>query len=74
MSQDTPSPCLDIAAQLVRRQPGKNFRVILGGGRKLFNNSEGAEDGRTEGSDLITEWLEDKVAAGEKAKYVSSAQ
>ena len=65
---------MDIAAQLVRRQPGNNFRVVLGGGRKFFNNSEAAEDGRTVGSDLITEWLQEKVEAGEKAEYVSSAE
>ena len=74
MSQDTPSPCQDIAAQLVRRQPGNKFRVVLGGGRKFFNNSEAAEDGRTVGSDLITEWLEEKAEAGERAEYVRSAQ
>ena len=73
MSQETPPPCLDIAAQLVRRKPGNNFRVVLGGGRKFFNNSEAAEDGRTVGSDLIKEWLQEKVEAGQKAEYVSSS-
>ena len=40
----------------------------------MFNNSGAAEDGRTEGSDLITEWLTEKAEAGEKAAYVSSAR
>ena len=70
--RETPSPCLDIASQLVRRQPGNQFRVVLGGGRKQFNNSEGRDDGRTVGSDLISEWLTERRDRGERCQYVSS--
>jgi len=36
--------------------PGKDFKVILGGGRKNFNNSQNFDDGRIDGTDLISEW------------------
>ena len=61
-NQGTPPRCEDLAAQLVRRQPGSSLRVILGGGRQHFNNSAGAEDGRTDGADLEAEWLEARRA------------
>ena len=54
--------CEDLAAQLVRRRPGSGLRVILGGGKQHFNNSAGAEDGRTDGADLVAEWLEARRA------------
>ena len=54
--------CEDLAAQLVRRQPGSSLRVILGGGKQHFNNSAGAEDGRTDGAALVAEWLEARRA------------
>ena len=54
--------CEDLAAQLVRRRSGSGLRVILGGGKQHFNNSAGAEDGRTDGADLVAEWLEARRA------------
>ena len=71
--RETPAGCQDIASQLVREHPGDGFRVVLGGGRKEFNNSEEREDGRTVGSDLITEWLTERSSAGGRSQYVSSA-
>ena len=52
--------CPDIASQLIRNRPGNQIRVILGGGEKNFNNSGNFSDGRTDGQDLIAEWMEDK--------------
>ena len=52
--------CPDIASQLIRNRPGNQMRVILGGGEKNFNNSGNFSDGRTDGQDLIAEWMEDK--------------
>ena len=52
--------CPDIASQLIRNRPGNQMRVILGGGEKNFNNSGNFSDGRTDGQDLIAEWMENK--------------
>ncbi|XP_077982848.1 alkaline phosphatase, tissue-nonspecific isozyme-like [Glandiceps talaboti] len=59
--------CTDIAYQLVNSDPGKNFRVILGGGRRKFLTNETVDfeeaekkGERTDGINLIDRWLETK--------------
>lgn len=54
--------CSDIAKQLIRQAPGKNFNVIYGGGRKKFISDkiideEGLRGERVDELDLIDEWL-----------------
>lgn len=70
-----PAKCPDIAMQLIREDPGKNFKVILGGGRrkflsKNFVDDEGNFGQRLDGLNLIEEWLDDKRQAGKSAEYV----
>lgn len=68
--------CKDIARQLIEEEPGKNIRVILGGGRQMLKSDATAgkfdpidtwacysRDGR----DLIKEWERDK--ASRKVSY-----
>lgn len=48
----------DIAEQLVHGETGKHFKVILGGGKREFIDSSLFEKGRrTDGKNLIEEWL-----------------
>lgn len=52
----------DIAEQLVHGDIARQLKVIFGGGRGNFydvstNNSEGHKGRRTDGKDLIQEWL-----------------
>ncbi|XP_077552600.1 alkaline phosphatase, tissue-nonspecific isozyme-like [Haemaphysalis longicornis] len=68
----------DIAFQLVHRQPGSNFKVILGGGRKMFRDSsyrdEEQEPGeRSDGKDLVREWEDARSQLG-NATYVWTRQ
>ncbi|KAL1487384.1 hypothetical protein MTO96_008008 [Rhipicephalus appendiculatus] len=51
----------DIAKQMIYDSPGKNMRVILGGGRKAFRNAtktdeEDQKGQRKDGLDLIDAW------------------
>ncbi|CAO1396413.1 unnamed protein product [Diamesa tonsa] len=64
----------DIAKQLVYNVEGKNFKVILGGGRGGFRNQtvqdeEGRNGFRLDGRDLIDEWNTERMKVG-KAAYV----
>ncbi|XP_012218324.2 alkaline phosphatase [Linepithema humile] len=61
--------CKDIARQLVEDEPGRNIRVIMGGGRQVMksNVSAGEFDPidrwacyRKDGRDLIDDWIKDK--------------
>ncbi|XP_017487431.1 PREDICTED: membrane-bound alkaline phosphatase [Rhagoletis zephyria] len=66
---------VDIARQLVEWPVGKGLRVIMGGGRRNFidesySDEEEAEGRRTDGRNLIEEWLEDKREQCVRAKYV----
>lgn len=72
--------CEDIASQLIRKSPGKDIRVVLGGGRRSFLsqnitdavNGHSIEAGKREdGADLIHEWIEDKKSRQLRANYVS---
>ncbi|XP_071525091.1 alkaline phosphatase-like [Panulirus ornatus] len=68
--------CMDIADQLVSENPGKNIKVILGGGRQVFGAGLGSVDNdtciRTDGRDLTKEWLEDKTNSGHTGRYVTN--
>lgn len=64
----------DIAEQLVHNKEGKNFKVILGGGRAGFRDAsmadeENAKNYRADGRDLIKEWQTERSKSG-KATYV----
>ena len=64
----------DIAYQLVHNEVSKNFKVVLGGGRRHFINTtevddEGRPGLRTDGRNLIDEWVEDRSKESE-AKYI----
>ena len=70
-----PSKCPDIAKQLIRDDPGKNFKVILGGGRrkllpKEVMDDEGDFGQRLDGLNLIDEWQNTKKQKNISAKYV----
>lgn len=57
----------DISKQLIRGEVGKNFNVILGGGRRGFFDSSvldelGVRGQRTDGLDLMAEWVNDGKA------------
>ncbi|XP_014272690.1 alkaline phosphatase [Halyomorpha halys] len=68
------SKCKDIGRQLIEDLPGKDFNVIMGGGRQILktNSTDLPEDPivmkkscvRTDGSNLIKEWADDKAARG----------
>ncbi|XP_072046900.1 alkaline phosphatase-like [Amphiura filiformis] len=72
--EERPAGCIDIAAQLVEGD-NKEIRVIMGGGRREFMDTNTAdpeyplESGqRTDGRNIINEWMEGKEP--ERAKYV----
>lgn len=68
---------VDIARQLVEWDVGRKLKVIMGGGRRNFRNStvndeEGIPGRRSDGRNLINEWLEDKKKLNANASYVWS--
>lgn len=75
VAKDSIHQCQDIASQLVLNEPGRNFNVILGGGRQKFLPiNETDEDGflgqRFDGLNLIDEWKRSKSAL--KYQYISN--
>lgn len=70
-----PEECVDIARQLVYSEPGKNVKVLLGGGRSKFRpynavDEEGQRGERRDGENLIDKWKEDKEKRKAEARYV----
>ncbi|XP_067014439.1 alkaline phosphatase 4 [Anabrus simplex] len=67
----------DIARQLVEQSPGKDLRVVLGGGRRqmgvtgLADRDEDNSCVRSDGRNLAQEWL--KLGAGRRV-YVNNTQ
>ena len=64
----------DIAHQLIHDDPGKNLKVIMGCGRRHFLNTtmrdeEGNAGARTDGRNLIDEWITERNKQG-RAEYV----
>ncbi|XP_026752907.2 membrane-bound alkaline phosphatase-like [Galleria mellonella] len=74
---DVPDECLamgceDIAHQLVFNEPGRRFKIILGGGRQEFlPNVTGSTGRRLDGVDLIEKWQKDKVERNVSYAYVN---
>lgn len=67
----------DIAYQLINSEVGKQFKVVLGGGRKNFlpsnvNDTNGQPGMRTDSVNLIEEWKNSKQ--GSRATFVSTKQ
>lgn len=65
---------IDIATQLVHGEVGKKMKVIMGGGRRNFIgrdklDDEGQPGLRTDGKNLIDEWLRDRNN-GSIGKYI----
>ncbi|XP_063595764.1 uncharacterized protein LOC134772650 [Penaeus indicus] len=69
--------CKDIARQLVEDEPGRNINVIFGGGRQELGapTLAKAKDKchRSDGRDLVEEWVAAKKEQGKTAAYVTSA-
>ncbi|CAG9789035.1 unnamed protein product [Diatraea saccharalis] len=69
-----PTRCPDIAHQLIHTEPGKSFKVILGGGRRNFlpniTDEEGMLGLRTDERNLIEEWLNDKNERNLNGEYI----
>ncbi|XP_061399613.1 membrane-bound alkaline phosphatase-like [Musca vetustissima] len=66
---------VDIARQLVEWDVGSQLNVIMGGGRRNFLNESvvdetGIPGNRTDGRNLIEEWLKRKEVENKKAAYV----
>ncbi|XP_065350987.1 alkaline phosphatase 4-like [Cloeon dipterum] len=65
----------DIARQLIEDEPGRNLRVIFGGGLSPMGvtNYTGPDEEvckRTDGRNLADEWVRDKESAGVRATFV----
>ncbi|GIY69255.1 hypothetical protein CDAR_5701 [Caerostris darwini] len=76
----TPSPkCKDIAYQLIHDSPGKDFHVILGGGRRHFipsteKDSDGDYGWRNDSKNLISDWVEMRKKKNQKARAIFDAR
>ncbi|XP_069162740.1 alkaline phosphatase isoform X4 [Procambarus clarkii] len=69
--------CKDIARQLIENEPGKNINVLMGGGRRhlipttVYDREERNQRGRrTDGRNLLDEWVHDKKTRDLNAEYV----
>ncbi|XP_026327171.1 membrane-bound alkaline phosphatase-like [Hyposmocoma kahamanoa] len=76
---DVPEECLsmgchDIAYQLIANDPGRQFKVIMGGGRREFLPNTTTPDNigkRLDNTDLLDLWHEDKVGKKATHQYVT---
>ncbi|XP_046388952.1 alkaline phosphatase-like [Ischnura elegans] len=82
MPDEAKRNCKDIARQLVEDEPGKNLKVIMGGGRQCLQSNvvDTAYDPidrwacrRQDGLDLMKEWERDKQFRGLPYKVLSNA-
>ncbi|XP_068235929.1 alkaline phosphatase, tissue-nonspecific isozyme-like [Palaemon carinicauda] len=68
--------CKDIADQLVSENPGKNIKVIFGGGRQNLGATIGEPSNSTcsrkDNRNLVEEWLKHKTDQGKTAKYITT--
>ncbi|XP_034951620.1 alkaline phosphatase-like [Chelonus insularis] len=78
---ETSKKCKDIAKQLIENTPGKNIKVIMGGGRQMLqSNVSGTEIDpidtwacySTDGRDLINDWVQDKKLRNFSYKVVQN--
>ncbi|XP_058826811.1 alkaline phosphatase, tissue-nonspecific isozyme-like [Topomyia yanbarensis] len=74
-----PKKTIDIAQQMVYNEVPKNFKVILGGGRRFFlprevRDEEGSRGYRMDGRYLIGEWLGIHKAMGESSYVWNKTQ
>uniref|UniRef100_A0A182IZN1 alkaline phosphatase n=1 Tax=Anopheles atroparvus TaxID=41427 RepID=A0A182IZN1_ANOAO len=72
---ELPQGCVDIASQLVHGDIGTNLTVALGGGSRHFHpigtvDGNGAPGVRTDGRNLVDEWISDKVTRELRAQFV----
>ncbi|XP_061386482.1 membrane-bound alkaline phosphatase-like [Musca vetustissima] len=56
--------CIDIAQQLVRQEPGRNFNIMMGGGMEKFipfyqRDAHGNFGMRQDGRNLISQWQDE---------------
>lgn len=64
-----PIECSDIATQLIKGRTGRDFNVILGGGRSKFlpkdvKDEDGRRGERLDSTNLIDEWRSQKESVG----------
>ncbi|XP_050431793.1 membrane-bound alkaline phosphatase-like [Adelges cooleyi] len=66
--------CEDIALQLITRDPGRNFKVIMGGGRDKFLMKKVNTTNERLSEDLVVRWQNDKEERfkGKTAKYMTN--
>ncbi|KAK4307956.1 hypothetical protein Pmani_020316 [Petrolisthes manimaculis] len=74
--RDGAGRCKDIARQLIEDSPGRDMKVVLGGGRAVMGAPSNVDDDydcyRTDGRNLVEEWKQEKERRGEKAAYVTN--
>ena len=78
-SETPDDDCKDIAQQLVQDIPGKDIRVIMGGGTKHFvpeteTDRHGNLGARKDSKNLLKEWLDDKDSRKAKARVIHDAE
>ncbi|CAL4126004.1 unnamed protein product [Meganyctiphanes norvegica] len=70
--------CKDIGRQLVEDEPGRNLKVIFGGSRQELGAKplwrERLKCTRSDGRNLVQEWMEDKDNQSKSHAYVTSTQ
>ncbi|KAK4311817.1 hypothetical protein Pmani_016712 [Petrolisthes manimaculis] len=67
--------CKDIARQLVEDSPGKDMKVVLGGGRQMMGaplEPSYTSCRRGDGRNLVEEWRQEKERQGEMTTYVTN--
>ncbi|XP_050431794.1 membrane-bound alkaline phosphatase-like [Adelges cooleyi] len=66
--------CEDIGRQMVTRDPGRNFKVIMGGGRNKLMRKKTNSSGERNDEDLLDKWMADKQERfhGKTAKYITT--
>nr|UXP86336.1 membrane-bound alkaline phosphatase isoform X3 [Megoura viciae] len=66
--------CEDIAKQLITKEPGRNFKVIMGGGRDKLMKQGVNSTGLRSDEDLVINWKNDKRTrfSDKISKYVTT--
>lgn len=75
--------CKDLARQLIEDEPGRNFNVIMGGGRQCLQSNQSALNGdpidtwacySVDGRHLMDDWAADKQRRGLRHAVVQNTQ